>query len=295
MTLSLPVTSLGDRSGLSASILGLGCSRLGSTLSGCGGAAAEALLRHALDAGVTLFDTANIYGQGESERLIGRALAGRRDEVTIVTKAGQRFTATQRVVALAKSPLRQLARRLPGLRGAIASRRAAPLPRDYSPAHLQGAVEASLRRLRIERIDLFLLHSPSAEAILQGAPFELLDRLVQAGKLRAWGISCDDGAAAREALRLPSVAALQLPLNVAQAMRPALTQAASQGIGLMLREIFAGQAGDAAARAAALQAALQFEQAVALVGTTSAGHLDEAVEAARSITSPSSRPLETSA
>lgn len=295
MTLSLPVTSLGDRSGLSASILGLGCSRLGSTLSGCGGAAAEALLRHALDAGVTLFDTANIYGQGESERLIGRALAGRRDEVTIVTKAGQRFTATQRVVALAKSPLRQLVHRLPGLRGAIASRRAAPLPRDYSSAHLQGAVEASLRRLRIERIDLFLLHSPSAEAIRQGAPFELLDRLVQAGKLRAWGISCDDGAAAREALRLPSVAALQLPLDVAQAMRPALTQAAGQGIGLMLREIFAGQAGDAAARAAALRAALQFERSVALVGTTSARHLDEAVEAARSITSPPSRPLETSA
>lgn len=275
--MTVPATFLGERSGLTASLLGLGCSRLGSTLSGCTGAAAERLLQHALAAGVTLFDTANIYGQGESERLIGAALRGRRDEAVIVTKAGQRFTTAQRMAALAKAPLRQMARRLPGLRDAIASRRAAPLPRDYSPRHLQGSIEASLRRLQTERIDLFLLHSPSAAAVERGEAFEMLGRLVQQGKLRAWGVSCDDAEGATAALRVPAMAALQIPLSVAQAMRPALEAAAAQGVGLMMREIFAGQAGTPAAREAALQAALGFPQAIALVGTTSAAHLDEAL------------------
>jgi len=275
--MSLPAAFLGQRSGLTASAVGLGCSRLGSTLSGCTGAAAERLLQHALASGVTLFDTANIYGQGESERLIGAALRGRRDEAIIVTKAGQRFTTAQRMAALAKAPLRQMARRLPGLRDAIASRRAAPLPRDYSSEHLQRSIEASLRRLQTERIDLFLLHSPSAAAVARGEAFEMLERLVQQGKLRAWGISCDDAECVEAALRVPAVAALQVPLALAQSMRPALDAAAAQGVGLMLREIFAGQPGTAAARAAAVQAALGFPQAVALVGTTSAAHLDEAL------------------
>jgi len=264
-----------------ASAIGLGCSRLGSTLSGCTGAAAEHLLRHALDNGVTLFDTANIYGQGESERLIGSALRGRRNEVILVTKAGQRFTAAQRVAALAKAPLRILAQQIPSLRRAIANRRAGALPRDFSPGHLRSSVEGSLRRLGTDRIDLFLLHSPDAETIRRGEAFAALDGLVKAGKLRAWGISVDDAAATEAALAVPSVAALQIPLEVAATMRPALEAAAAQGMGLMMREIFAGQPGDALARAAAIRTALDFPQAVALVGTTSTAHLDEALGAAR--------------
>ncbi|MDB5374012.1 MAG: hypothetical protein JWP04_2654, partial [Belnapia sp.] len=102
-----------------ASRIGLGCSRLGATLGGASGAAAEALLRHALASGIRLLDTADIYGQGDSERLIGAALRewgegtplrdhgtgtplrghgtgtplrGRGEGVLLVTKAGQRFT-----------------------------------------------------------------------------------------------------------------------------------------------------------------------------------------------------------
>ncbi|MXP64661.1 aldo/keto reductase [Roseomonas sp. M0104] len=275
--MTLPTLSLGPRSGLRASAIGLGCSRLGSTLGGCTDAAAERLVRHALESGVTLFDTADIYGQGESERLIGAALRGRREEAVIVTKAGQRFTPAQRMAALAKAPLRQLARRLPGLKEAIASRRAAPLPRDYSPAHLQRAIEGSLRRLQVERVDLFLLHSPSA-AVVERAEFSgLLNRLVQEGKLRAWGVSCDDAECVRAALRLPAVAALQVPLELAEALRPEMEAAARQGVGLMLREIFAGRPATAAAREAAIRAALALPQSLALVGTTSAAHLDEAL------------------
>lgn len=279
--MTLPLLPLGQRSGLQASAIGLGCSRLGSTLGGCTGDDALRLLRHALDAGVTLFDTANIYGQGESERLLGAALQGRRDGVILVTKAGQRFTPAQRAASLVKAPLRFLAGHVPALRAAIASRRAGALPRDVSPAHLQSSIEASLRRLRTDRIDLFLLHSPTAAMVREGAAFAMLDGQVKAGKLRAWGVSCDDAETVEAALRVPSVAALQVPLEVARSMRPALDAAASQGVGLMLREIFAGQAAAAPARAAAIGEALGHRNAIALVGTTSTAHLDEALRHAR--------------
>ena len=279
--MTLPSISLGARSGLTVSAVGLGCSRLGSTLSGTTGAAAERLVRHALEAGVTLLDTADIYGQGESERCIGAALRGQRGRAVIVTKAGQRFTTAQRVAALAKAPLRQIALRVPAMRQAIASRRAGSLPRDYSPAHLRRAIEASLRRLGVGEIDLFLLHSPSAEALESGEAAMLLNDLVQAGTLRAWGASCDDAAAVRAALRLPGMAALQIPLTLAAEMRGELRAATAQGVGLMLREIFAHRPATPEARRQAIEQALSWRQGVALVGTTSAAHLDEALAMAR--------------
>lgn len=266
-----------------APLLGLGCSRLGSTLSGCSGADAVRLLHHALDAGVTLFDTADIYGQGESERLIGEALRGRRQGVTIVTKGGQRFTAAQRAATLVKRPLRMLAGMIPSLRRGIAGRRAAPLPRDYTPAHLRRAVEGSLRRLGTERIDLYLLHSPSAEDIRRGEAFPLLERLRAAGTIGAWGISVDDAEAARAALRLPELRGLQLPLAIAEDLRPELAAAAAGGVTFLMREIFAGGPRDAASRRAAMAAALSHPGATALVGTTSAAHLDEALASARAV------------
>jgi aryl-alcohol dehydrogenase-like predicted oxidoreductase len=257
--------------------IGLGCSRLGSTLSNCRGPEAVRLVHHALDQGVVLFDTADIYGQGESESLLGQALRGRRQGVVLVTKAGQRFTAAQRAVALAKAPLRQLSALVPALRRGIAARRAAALPRDYSPAHLQRALEGSLRRLGTEQVELFLLHSPSAEVIRHGEAFEILEKMRMAGKLGAWGVSCDDAPAVRAALAVPGLGALQLPLSVAAELRPELADAAGRGVSMLMREIFAGGAGDAAARRAAVAAALAYPSATALVGTTSAAHLDEAL------------------
>jgi aryl-alcohol dehydrogenase-like predicted oxidoreductase len=255
--------------------LGLGCSRLGSML-GADAAQAARLLHHALDRGVTLFDTADIYGQGDSERLIGAAIAGR-DDVTVITKAGQCFSPMQRLVARVKAPLRPLIRALPRLRGSVAQHRAAPLPRDYSGAHLRRAVEGSLRRLRRERIELFLLHSPSLPQLLAAEEgVALLARLVEEGKLGGWGVSADDAAVAQAAMTLPGLAALQLPLALAPALRTALPRAEAAGTALIWREIFTG-ARDAAGRGAALAAALGQGSGIALVGTTSMAHLDEAL------------------
>lgn len=256
--------------------LGLGCSRLGSTLGGCTGEAAIRLVRHARDAGVRLFDTADIYGQGDSERLLGAALRDRRDEVVLVTKAGQRFTPAQRVATLAKAPLRRLAAVAPSLRAGIARHRSGSLPRDYSPAHLRRGIEGSLRRLGTGRIDLFLLHSPDAETLRRGEASAMLDDAVRSGLIGGWGVSCDDLDAAEVALSIPQLAGIQLPLSLAPALRDGLAAAAGRGVLVLLREIMAGAA-DTAARRAAIRAALAHPGAVALVGTTSVPHLDEAL------------------
>jgi len=142
----------------------------------------------ALDAGVTLVDTADVYALDESElghneELIGRALQGRRDEVVLATKGGL-------------------------------VRRGTDWPHDARPEQLRAACEASLRRLRTDRIDLYQLHRPDpdvpfAESV--GALKELQD----AGKVRWVGLSNVHVAQLEEALGIVDVAAVQNELSLA--------------------------------------------------------------------------------
>ncbi|MGH9063965.1 MAG: aldo/keto reductase [Acidimicrobiales bacterium] len=147
---------LGD-SGLTVSVVGLGCNNFGSRLDLDG---TRAVVDAALDAGVTLFDTSDSYGQGGSEELLGEVLAGRRDEVVLATKFGSDMGA-------ANGPAWE----------ARASRR-----------YVRRALEASLRRLRTDHIDLYQLHRPDGVT-----PFEetlsALDEVVREGKVRYAGSS----------------------------------------------------------------------------------------------------------
>src|SRR5690348_3688619 len=117
---------LGD-SGLTVSVVGLGCNNFGRSV---GPDETKAVIDAALDAGVTLLDTADIYGLGASEELIGRALGDRRDDVVLATKFGMDMAGKNGPDW--------------GVRG---SRR-----------YIRRAVEASLRRLRTEHIDLYQYH-----------------------------------------------------------------------------------------------------------------------------------------
>ncbi len=276
---SVPQVVLG-RTGLRGSVLGLGCSRLGSTLAGVSASEARNLVGHALDRGVSVFDTADIYGQGSSERLLGAGLGRRRSGVVLVGKAGQKFTARQHVATLFKGPIRLVAARLPALHSAVGVSRAQRLPRDYGARHVGTAIEGSLRRLGTEWLDVFLLHSPDAAEIAEGRSFELLERLKERGTLRWWGISCDDAAAVEAALRVPGVAVLQIPLLLAQDSPGVVAAASAQGVALMVREVFAAAPSGPGWRANRLAAAMALPNAIALVGTTRAAHLDEALDAA---------------
>lgn len=137
---------------LGVSEVGLGCNNFGWRLDA--GASAE-VVRSAIDAGITFFDTADIYGGGRSEEFLGKALGSRRDEVVIATKFG--------------SPMEGQGK-------------------GAAPAYVRTAAEASLRRLGTDRIDLYQLHTPDPGVPI-GETLGALDELVRAGKVCEIGCS----------------------------------------------------------------------------------------------------------
>jgi aryl-alcohol dehydrogenase-like predicted oxidoreductase len=120
-------------------------------------------LRRALELGVTFFDTADVYGTGHSERVLGRAFAGHRDDVVIATKWGNTFD--------------EATRQLTGT--------------DATPGYLRTAVEGSLRRLGTDRIDLYQLHLNDLAIPAALDLVDTLEELVAAGKIRSYGWSTD--------------------------------------------------------------------------------------------------------
>jgi aryl-alcohol dehydrogenase-like predicted oxidoreductase len=145
-----------------------------------------AAIHAALDAGITFFDTANIYGAGHSERVVGRALAGRRDEVVIATKFGNLFDEQSR----------QATARL------------------ASPASIREQCDASLDRLGIEVIDLYQFHIGDYELGAAEEVVATLEELVEAGKIRSFGWSTDDPERIALFARSPHCAAAQVHFNV---------------------------------------------------------------------------------
>jgi len=154
---TLPTRRLGD-SELEVSAVGLGCNNFGGRLDEAGTAA---VLEAALEAGITFFDTADIYGgAGASERLMGEVLEGRRERFLIATKFGME------------------------MKGAEDAPRSPRGSREY----LRWAVEGSLQRLRVDRIDLYQYHQPDGETPI-GETLEALDELVREGVVAAIGCS----------------------------------------------------------------------------------------------------------
>jgi aryl-alcohol dehydrogenase-like predicted oxidoreductase len=147
---------------LEVSLVGLGCNNFGMRLDE---AASARVIHAALDAGITFFDTADIYGSTQSEVFLGRALAGRRDSVVIATKFG-----------MAVDDTRQGAR----------------------PDYIRRAAEDSLRRLGTNRIDLYQLHQPDPSVPIADT-LGALDELVRAGKVREIGCSNFSAEQLREA------------------------------------------------------------------------------------------------
>lgn len=147
---------------LEVSVVGLGCNNLGTRIDA---ARSQAVVDAAFEAGVTLFDTADVYGGGTSEELLGRALGGRRDEVVVATKFG-----------MALDEQRSGAR----------------------PEYVRSACDASLRRLGCDHIDLYQLHRPDPEVPI-AETLGALDELVTVGKVREIGHSNLDAEQADEA------------------------------------------------------------------------------------------------
>jgi len=159
------------RTGLRVSDIGFGAMTIGGEIFGATDDQ-ESLraLHHALDLGMNFIDTADAYGRGHSEELIAQILKTRRQDVVLATKGGNQFTARQ------------------GLR-------------NFDPDYITSALEASLKRLQIDTIDLYQLHNPSQEVMRRGEIFDRLDRCKREGKIRFYGVSLEkteDGLAAIE-------------------------------------------------------------------------------------------------
>ena len=183
------------RSGIEVSPMGLGCWAIGGpfwegeTPLGWGEVDDEESIRaiHAgLDLGITLFDTANVYGAGHSERVLARAFAGIRSRVVIATKFNAVFNETTRQVTGS----------------------------DPSPTGIRAACEDSLRRLNTDYIDLYQFHDNGFPPEKADPVRETLERLVEAGKIRAYGWSTDFPDRVEVFARGPRCAAIQLQLNV---------------------------------------------------------------------------------
>jgi len=161
----------------------------------------------ALELGCNFFDTADVYGHGHSEELLGRALTGKRSQVVIATKGGSDFS---------QEPARL----------------------NFTESHLMSAVEQSLRRLHTEYIDLYQLHNPPFSLIQHGHLFEVLDKLKQQGKIRFYGISIHDPQEGLMAMKMGTPAAIQVVYNYLRrdAAEELFPRAVAQGVAIIARE-----------------------------------------------------------
>jgi aryl-alcohol dehydrogenase-like predicted oxidoreductase len=194
------------RTGLSVSSVSFGAWAIGGTWGPVDDAESLAALHAAIDAGTNFIDTADVYGDGRSERLVARLLRERpRDTIHVATKAG---------------------RRLP-----------AQTAEGYSRENLTAWVERSLVNLATDAIDLLQLHCPHPDVYDRPEVFGILDDLVRAGKLRHYGVSVETVDEALRAIRHPNVATVQIIFNMlrlkpSEAFFPA---AQAGGVGILAR------------------------------------------------------------
>ncbi len=263
-TMADPLDRLANRNP-KLSRLGLGLSRQHYLDESAG----IALIHSALDLGITHFDTARLYGDGWSERVLGKALSGRRDSATIATKFGLLPSGFIESLGAFGNPfrgVRSVSRRFGLTKGPA---------RRFDVATLDVSLERSLRALATDRIDILFLHDPVADEMCNAdALFARLAALKDAGKICAVGIAADGAVVDavidryRDAIDIVQTPEMAWPTKIV----PDLTFGAL-GTG---RQVFGQAAPDRAhVHAGLLQALERRPQGCILVGTTKPANLRE--------------------
>ena len=164
-------------------------------------------VQRALDLGCNFFDTADVYGHGHSEELLGQALQGRRSDVIIATKVGGDFYhASPRM--------------------------------NFNPDYLEFALAKSCERLRSNYVDLYQLHNPPIQLIKDGRVFTTLEKLKASGKIRHYGISIHDPKEGILAMKNNDVGAIQVVFNILrqEAKNELFGDSAKGNVGIIARE-----------------------------------------------------------
>jgi aryl-alcohol dehydrogenase-like predicted oxidoreductase len=193
------------RLGRSVGVVGLGTWQLGADWGAVTADAARSTLDAAVDAGITFFDTADVYGDGRSERFCAELLTRHAGaDLLVATKMG---------------------------------RRVEQLPENYNHESFLAWNDRSRENLGVDSIDLVQLHCPPSEVFDDDAVFAALDEMVEAGRIRAYGVSVETGAQALAAIARPGVATVQIILNCLR-LKPlerVLPAARDAGVGIIAR------------------------------------------------------------
>jgi len=194
------------RTGFRVSTVSFGAWAIGGTWGPVDDAESLRALHRAVDRGVNFIDTADVYGDGHSEQLVGRLRRERpRDGIVIATKAGKRL-----------SP---------------------PVAAGYNKTNLTAFVERSLTNLGVDTIDLLQLHCPPPDVLYMPEVFGLMDDLVAAGKIRFYGVSVERVEEALKAIEYPGVQTIQMIYNIVR-QRPSelfFPEAKRRQVGILAR------------------------------------------------------------
>jgi len=191
------------RTGRDVSVIGLGTWQLGADWGAVTEQEAGAVLAASVEEGVTFFDTADVYGDGRSEQVIGRFVAGR-DDITVATKMGRRME---------------------------------QVPANYVLDNFRAWTDRSRRNLGVDTLDLVQLHCPPSATIDDDATYDALDTLVSDGVIAAYGVSVETADQALSAIARPQVASIQIILNAFR-LKPldaVLPAAREAGVGIIAR------------------------------------------------------------
>ena len=168
--------------GWRVSEIGLGCWAIGSEWGDVPHEDATEVLKTSLDNGINFFDTADVYGDGRSEQLVGELLKSTSEKIYVATKSGRRLNPHN--------------------------------SEGYNPQNIESFIDRSLKNLGVECIDLLQLHCPPSDVCSKKETFEMMDDIVQKGKILHYGVSVEKVSEAMDAIQFSNVKSIQIIFNM---------------------------------------------------------------------------------
>ena len=192
--------------GWDVSEIGLGCWEIGGSWGDVSEHDARGILKQALDKGVNFFDTADMYGDGRSEKFLAELIKSTSEKIYVTTKLGRRVRGTN-------------------------------YPWGYNQEPMEEFIDRSLINLGIDCIDLLQLHCPPSEICSKKETYEMMDEIVKIGKIKYYGVTVHKLSDAMEAIQFPNVKSIQIVFNIFR-QKPAedfLKEAKKRNVGILAR------------------------------------------------------------